>query len=189
MLRIYTEKKLDTIKAFRRLTYINGKLDISQLYSLRSLNNFSELNHIGGLLSILNCTSLINLAGLENVKDTVSYIQIGGNYLINGFASLNKIRHVKNRIILTLGESQTIDGLKELQSVGTEIDITAGSKLKKLDAFYKLDTIHSLNFDSIVDKWSLKINAQALINLNELKNLRYTKGIILSGNRKLVELS
>ena len=56
MLRIYTEKKLDTIKAFRRLTYINGKLDISQLYSLRSLNNFSELNHIGGLLSILNCT-------------------------------------------------------------------------------------------------------------------------------------
>ena len=157
MIRIYSEKKIDTIDAFKSLKFVKGRFEITQLYLLKSLNNFVSLNYIGGDLVVLNNSSLKSLKGLDNVGDTIGNIFINGNYLIDGISSLNRLKHIKNRLVLYLLESRIINGFKNLRSVGEAIDILAGEKMYDLDAFYVLDTIFSSSFDPEVNSTSLGI--------------------------------
>jgi len=147
------------------------------------------LNYIGGDLVVLNNSSLKSLKGLDNVGDTIGNIFINGNYLIDGISSLNRLKHIKNRLVLYLLESRIINGFKNLRSVGEAIDILAGEKMYDLDAFYVLDTIFSSSFDPEVNSTSLGITVHGIKNLDEFNNLRFVKGILLSGNRKLEDIS
>ena len=212
---------LESVEALDNLQVIGNNLNILDCYKLKNIDAFSNIETINRL-AIVNAESLTDINGLSGLKEVRNDIFLQSNDSlrnIDGFINLvsvfNRIQfdrqildnidglqsltNVEASIIFVFGSTASIDGLRNLRTVGGLIlrgsfeNVDALSNLQSTDFLFlespNLVNIDALNGMEIGPIGTLSIIGSQLTNLDALNGIVPNEILELKKNSKLTNVS
>lgn len=164
------------------LSSVETELDIENNASLKSINGISKLASIKGL-AIRNNPNLVELEGLNSLGAVEDSLIIEGNSKLKHVNELGNLLSIRkgSLIIVNNNELSDINGLRNIAEIRRTLIVRNNDALTSLDLNGLRVTFKTLAVE-IIDNDGL----DSIAGIGKLKG--ELKSIIISGNRKLINL-
>lgn len=172
-LQITVAWKLRTLKGLERLEHAG---DVVLRYgSLEDMSALSNLRSVSGKLHIHTAGSLPDLDGLEQLR-TAGAVELGGIDMIENLVGLDGLEIVHGDFEISHNRSLVnLTGLSSLEQIGGQLTIDDNPSLESLEGLESLRSVDSLTIE----------NNPKLENIEGLSNLKCVRGDLVIGSVSL----
>ncbi len=132
---------LANLKGFEHITNVTGRLDISGIPALETLNDLSALETIGDDFTLVSNDGLTSLEGLGSLRSINGSLTVENSDQIRtllGAPALNSIDglRIKNNLAL-----ENLDGLEQVSDISGNVTLYSNPALASLSGLQSLETI------------------------------------------------
>ncbi|AFL81660.1 conserved repeat protein [Aequorivita sublithincola DSM 14238] len=137
----FVARKLEKFLGLSSLVSIGGTLNIEYNGSLETLIGLDALTTIGGDLKFKNNNNLLRLLGVNNLQSIGGdFAMINVNINSNNLDGLQSLESIGGNLDIT-SSINSMYGLSGLTSIGGNLDLNSGSYINDLDGLLSLNSI------------------------------------------------
>ena len=189
-LQIEDERFLEIFNGFDSLRYCQG-LQFSNLYLLKELPKFENLERVDGSLNVSDANQLNSISAFRNVKIVDGQLRLSSIIemtSVDAFQNLDSC--LSSVIIVGVNKLKTINGFQKLTYIDEVFDLFSAS-LEEINGFQSLTEIAGLKNQEVdSNQWiNFQFQAHKLKSIKDLSNLKRVRGISFRGNYELTDFS